>query len=91
MSRSILAVIFAAIWSLITILSLTWGFEFNWPDYVHTNYGLPLIWGTHTTNTIHGPVDVWKINIVYLVIDLAIWLSMLVLALPVILYVKIRR
>ncbi|MEM2341713.1 MAG: hypothetical protein QXX94_03540 [Candidatus Bathyarchaeia archaeon] len=88
MSRNIIAIIFTLLMSLITILAVTFGSEFNWPDFVHIDYGFPLVWGTHTLNTFYGPVDIWRINPVLLVIDLIIWFCILIIGLLIILYVK---
>jgi hypothetical protein len=42
---------------------------------LHVNHGRPLVWGTHTLNTIVGPVDRWSVDLVALSIDLAFWLA----------------
>lgn len=49
----------------------------NWPDYLHVNYGAPLVWATHTLNTIAGPVDVWRVDLQSLTIDLLFWLGLM--------------
>ncbi|MEM3745151.1 MAG: hypothetical protein QW341_05585 [Candidatus Bathyarchaeia archaeon] len=89
MSRNIFAMIFAALMAAVTVLAVTWGFEFNWPDYVHVDYGFPLVWCTHTLNTIHGPVDVWRVDLALLAVDLAFWLCIMIMGLFVILHIKI--
>ena len=66
--------------SIITVAAVTMGFRYNWPDYVHDRHGFPLTWGTHTLNTIHGPVDIWTVNTLNLTIDLLIWLGLMVLS-----------
>ncbi|MEM3591086.1 MAG: hypothetical protein QW702_03180 [Candidatus Bathyarchaeia archaeon] len=88
MSRNIFAMIFAVLMAAVTVLAVTWGFEFNWPDYVHVDYGFPLVWCTHTLNTIHGPVDVWRVDLAPLTADLAFWLSIMIMGLFIILLVK---
>ncbi|MBS7649651.1 hypothetical protein KEJ17_08435 [Candidatus Bathyarchaeota archaeon] len=88
MNKNNLAIIFVALMILVTILSLAWSVEFNWPDYVHVDYGFPLTWGTHILNTIHGPVDIWKVNLEFLILDLVVWLCILIAGLFVILHVK---
>ncbi|MEM2103795.1 MAG: hypothetical protein QW717_02740 [Candidatus Bathyarchaeia archaeon] len=88
MSRNILAVLFSVIWTFVIILALTWGTEYIWPDYVHVDYGFPLVWGVHVLNTIHGPVDFWRVNMANLFLDLTIWLGIFVGVLFLILYVK---
>lgn len=88
MSRNIFAMIFAVLMAAVTVLAVTWGFEFNWPDYVHVDYGLPLVWCTHTLNTIHGPVDIWRVDLTLLAADLAFWLCIMIMGLFIILLVK---
>ena len=76
--RKILAVsLLVAIWSLVTVIALLWGFHFDWPDYVHTDYGLPLTWATNTTSTLAGPTNLWSVNLGALAVDLVIWLGSL--------------
>ncbi len=64
---------------LLSIAAVTFGvlvsFQYNWPDFVHTNYGLPFIWATHTTVTITGPVDKWNVNLANLFLNIVVWLS----------------
>lgn len=69
--------IFIILWSAATVLAVTLGITYNWPDYVHVNYGFPLVWGTHTLNTIHGPVDIWQVDVVALMVDLVLFLGTL--------------
>jgi hypothetical protein len=68
-----------AITSVFAIMAVTWGIRYDWPDYVHVKYGLPLTWGVHTLNTIVGPADDWSINLTNLSIDLAFWLGIVIL------------
>jgi len=63
----------------ITIIAMTWGTRYNWPDYVHVKHGLPLTWGIHTLTTIAGPADTWELNLVALTLDLALWLALILL------------
>lgn len=88
MRRNVLAIFFTFFWALVTILALTWGVEFDWPDYVHVNYGYPLVWGTHTLNTFLGSVDIWKVDPAALFTDLAIWLGVMVIGLSLILMLR---
>lgn len=78
MRRSLLVVSFMIIWSVISAVALTWGLNYNWPDNVHVDYGLPLAWATNTTSTIVGPVDLWSVNLVNLLVDLVFWLGIMV-------------
>ncbi|MEM2849618.1 MAG: hypothetical protein QXI36_05010 [Candidatus Bathyarchaeia archaeon] len=91
MPRNTLAILFSVLWSIFLILALTWGTEHVWPDYVHVDYGYPLVWGVHVLNTLHGPVDIWRINITALYIDLTVWLSMMIVCLFLILHAKTRK
>ena len=77
--------------SVLAIIAITGGVTYNWPDYVHTNYGLPLGWGTHTLSTIAGPANAWHIDLWALVVDLALWLGALVAAVSVVTYLLQRR
>jgi len=88
MDRSIIALVFVVLMAAITILAVILGFEFNWPDYVHVDYGFPIVWCTHTLNTIHGPVDIWRVDLALLMADLAFWLCIMIIGLFIILHVK---
>ena len=48
-------------------------FHYDWPDNVHTDYGLPLVWATHMESAFTGPVDVWSVDLTNLVTNIAIW------------------
>jgi hypothetical protein len=90
--RKLLVVTFLTVaWSIITILALTWGVLYNWPDYVHTDYGFPLTWATHTTDTFVGPVNQWTVNLTALAEDLVIWLGIMVVANAIIQIVLNRK
>ncbi|MEM2987948.1 MAG: hypothetical protein QXK26_02760 [Candidatus Bathyarchaeia archaeon] len=88
MQRNLIAIIYVILWSFITTIAITLGIEHIWPDYVHVDYGYPITWGVHTLNTFHGPVDIWRVNVTALCIDLAVWLTALVIGLFIILYAK---
>ena len=65
--------------SAVAFLALTWGFHYNWPDYVHVDYGLPLTWAINTLSTIIGPPAApWFVDIVALQIDLLFWLALII-------------
>ncbi len=49
--------------------------QYNWPDFVHTNYGFPFVWATHTTITIAGPVDKWNVSLTNLFLNMIFWTS----------------
>ncbi len=73
------AILFSLVCSAFAVLSMTVGYTYNWPDYLHVTYGFPLTWGTHTLDTIAGPVDKWQVSIVGLSGDLLFWFGSLVL------------
>ena len=55
------------------VAGLLMAFHYDWPDYVHTEYGVPLLWAIHTESTFTGPVDIWRVNATNLITDIAIW------------------
>ena len=74
------------IWTGLTILAVTWGTRFDWPDNVHIDYGLPLVWSTQTLSTIIGPVNLWSVDITALMMDLTLWLGIMLIATSIMLY-----
>jgi hypothetical protein len=71
---------------ILTILAVTWGTRFDWPDNVHMDYGFPLVWSTNTLITIAGVVNIWAVDIVALIIDIGLWLGIMLIAGSVLLY-----
>ncbi len=90
-SSTIIVVLVTGIWIVSTILALAWGTTLNWPDFVHVNYGFPLVWGTHTLDTIAGPADIWDVNISALWVDLLLWLGSMLAAVAAILHVSNKK
>ena len=86
MNKNHVIILFTVVWAVLTIFTLTWGVTVNWPDNLHVNYGLPLVWGTHALNTIAGPVDKWRVDPSTLFIDLIFWLGILVIVEALMLY-----
>jgi hypothetical protein len=86
MRRSPIIPLFMVVWTIVTVSALLWGFPYNWPDNVHIDYGLPLVWGTNTTSTITGPANLWSISTFNLLIDLVFWLSIMIAATAVLLF-----
>ena len=80
-----------AIWVAVTIVALTWGFTYDWPDFVQIDYGFPFVWATHTLSTIAGPADIWEVNITALTTDLLLWLGSMVGLMGFIFKMKGRR
>jgi hypothetical protein len=77
---------FLVIWAVLTVLTVTWGTRFDWPDNVHVDYGFPLVWATQTLSTIAGPVNLWNVDVTALTVDLALWLAIMLIAASVMLY-----
>jgi hypothetical protein len=75
--------LFQSIISVTAVIGLAYGRLFSVPDAVSKIFGLPLNWGVHQLVTIAGPVDIWSVNVTYLVLDLIFWLTIL-LGLPMI-------
>ncbi len=82
---------FLVLWAVLTILAVTWGTRFDWPDYVHIDYGLPIVWGTQTLSTIVGPVNLWSVDVTALMLDLGFWMVLMVLAVSAMLYFFNRK
>ena len=82
---------FLGIWTVLTVLAVTWGTRFDWPDNVHIDYGVPLVWATQTLSTIVGPVNLWSVDVAALMIDLALWLGIMVTAVAAMLYFFNRK
>lgn len=90
MNKNISTLSFIIIMLAVTTLALTFGDTVNFPDNVHTDYGFPLDWGMHTSNTIAGPVDRWSVDITSLIIDLIFWLGLMIAITALILYTSKR-
>ena len=63
---------------VLTVAALTYGWMTSYPDNVNLSYGVPLRWGTHQLITIAGPVDVWRVDVSALFIDLVVWVALLI-------------
>jgi len=86
MRKTPIVLFFIIVWIAVTSLALLFGFTYNWPDYVHVDYGIPLTWATNTLNTFTGPVDQWTVNTLNLLADLVFWLSIMAAVTAVLLY-----
>ena len=80
--------LFLVVWSIISILGVSWGNQVDWPDNVHIDYGFPIIWSTNTLSTISGPVNVWTVNIEALILNLAFWLGVMLATSLALIYLK---
>ncbi len=91
MSRySLFAAAISVIWAMGGLFSMSYGTNYNWPDFVHVDYGFPFTYATHTLNTIVGPIDRWSLDIGSLTGDLAFWLAGMVIIIFVALYLEGR-
>jgi hypothetical protein len=86
MQKNSLILLFLIVWISVTCWALLFGFNYNWPDYVHVDYGVPLTWGTNTLSTFAGPVDQWSINTLNLLVDLIFWLGIMAAAVALLLH-----
>ena len=89
MPRENLAIVFSIFWTFVLILALSVGIKIDWPDYVHVNYGFPIVWGVNTLVTIYGSVDIWTVHPLMLSLDLVFWLGLMILGIFLIL--KLNR
>jgi len=90
--EKILAILFFLVtWTILTILAVTWGTRFDWPDYVHIDYGFPIVWTTQTLSTIIGPVNIWEVDVSALTMDLTFWLGIMLIAASTMLYLFNRE
>ena len=90
--KTIYVLLFMIIWTILTILVVTWGTRNDWPDNVHINYGFPFVWSTQTLSTIAGPVNLWAVDISALIINLALWLGvMLIVSLALMFLIKEKK
>lgn len=71
---------------ILTILFMTWGTRYDWPDNVHVDYGVPFTWSTQTLSTIGGSVNLWTVDITALILNLVLWLGILLISTAVLLY-----
>lgn len=88
MTKKSLLIIFSflLIMALLTILAMSWGNRFDWPDNVHINYGFPLTWSTQTLSTIIGPVNLWTVDVTALILNLTIWFTIMLITTTILLY-----
>lgn len=72
---------------VVAAASMGLGQHYTWPDYHHTDYGFPLIWGTHVENSILGPVDRWVVNYTSLAVDIVFWAGVVLMAMVAVSFV----
>ena len=68
-----------AVWTIVSILGITWRARLNWPDNVHVDYGFPFVWSTQTLSTIVGAVNLWSVDITLLTMNLIFWLGIMII------------
>ncbi len=71
--RFVPAAAVSVVWAIATVASMTYGITYNWPDFVHVNYGFPVAFATHTISTFTGAADSWAVDLGSLATDLAFW------------------
>jgi hypothetical protein len=86
MRKDLVILCFMVVWVVLTIAGLLWGVYYDWPDFVHVDYGMPLTWATNTLSTFAGPANLWNVNISNLLLDLIFWLSIMIAAVAVMQY-----
>jgi hypothetical protein len=77
---------FLLLWTILTILAVTWGTRYDWPDNVHLDYGFPLVWSTNTLSTIIGPVNLWIVDVTALMMNLIFWLGIMLVTASILVY-----
>ena len=77
--------------AVMVVAGLLVRFHYDWPDYVHTDYGFPLVWATTTTSTIAGPAEIWQLNLANMAVDVAFWAILSVIVATMIDVLKRRR
>ncbi len=60
--------------------AILYSYSYAVPDLLEARYGFPLTWGWHIMNTIAGPTDVWRVDLLSLGLDAAIWFLILTMA-----------
>jgi hypothetical protein len=90
MRKNLVILCFMVVWVVLTVAGLLWGFHYDWPDFVHVDYGLPLTWATNTIGTFAGFANLWDVNISNLLLDLIFWLGIMIATVAV-MYCKISN
>ena len=73
-------------WVMFTVLAVTWGTRFDWPDNVHIDYGFPFVWSTNTLSTLTGAVNIWAVDITALIMNMGLWLGIMLITESILLY-----
>lgn len=89
--RNSYVLFFMIIWTILTILAVSWGTRVDWPDNIHVNYGFPFVWSIQTLSTIAGSVNLWAVDVTALVMDLAFWSGVMLVAASALLHFLSRK
>ena len=82
----LIALVFMCLWLIVTVVAVTWGTHYDWPDNVHTDYGLPFVWSTNTLSTFVGAVNIWTVDLSALIMNLCFWMGIMIAVTAVMLY-----
>ncbi len=63
---------------VIGTLAIMYSYDYSVPDLVEARYGFPLTWGVNTLNTLAGPVNTWRVDLIKLTVDVALWFAVLI-------------
>ena len=64
----------------ISTYAIVYSAVYSGPDLTEVRYGIPLIWGANTISTIVGSTNTWRVDVIYLAIDVAFWFLVLITA-----------
>jgi len=78
MKKSLIRVVWILSCSSLTMIGAGLGVKYDWPDFVHIDYGFPMKWATHTLVTLSGPADSWTVNPALLLVNIALWQVILI-------------
>jgi hypothetical protein len=79
------------VWTIVSILGVTWETRFDWPDNVHIDYGSPIVWSTQTLSTIVGTANLWAVDTTALMMNLVFWLGIMLIITSILLYYFNKR
>ena len=66
-------ILFQVLISILAIFSIYYGWKILLPDAISAHYGFPIKWAVHELVSISGPVDIWRVKVSRLVVDLVFW------------------
>lgn len=74
-----------------SILGVTWGTKFHWPNNVHIDYGFPFVWSSQTLSTIVGAANLWTVDTTALMMNLVFWLGIMLIVTSILPYLFSKR